>query len=336
VSSGLSRREFHRLSALAALGLAAPFASSGQFRYPWKLGVITDEVSLDLHQALAQFFPKYQLRWAEVRTLSLAGKNSYVYKAATPEQLKQIKKQLDDADVKLSILDTAVYKIALPGTQSLGQGALDLHPAQGEYERQLEDLKRAADAAHVLGTNRLRIFTFLRVSNPDSIFDRIVEELGKALTVAKQQDVVLLVENEFSCNTATGTESAKLFKAVADRRLMHVWDPGNCYEAGEEPFPKAWNQLDPSRIGHIHLKDAEGRAWKPIGAGKIDFVGQFKALEEVKYSQTLSLETHYKNAQRDIYMSSVESMDGLFHVLQKTDMLTGKSWKEAVRPSQGE
>ncbi len=317
MSSTLSRRDFHRLSLLTAFGLAAPLDSFGQFRYPWKLGIITDEVSLDLHQALTSFFPTYQLRWAEIRNLSLNGKSSYVYKSATTEQLKQIRKQLDDANVKLSVLDTAIYKIALPGTKPLGKNASDLHPAQGEYEQQLEDLKRAAEAAHVLGTNRLRIFTFSRVADPDSVFNRILEELGKALAVAKQEDVVLLVENEFSCNTATGTESAKLFKAVSDRWLMHVWDPGNCYEAGEEPFPKAWNQLDYGRIAHIHLKDAEGHAWKPIGAGKIDFAGQFKALEAIKYAETLSLETHYKNARHDIYTSSVESMDGLFRVLKQ-------------------
>ena len=98
---------------------------------------------------------------------------------------------------------------------------------------------------------------------------------------------------------------------------MHNWDPGNCYEAGEDPFPKAWDQLDHSRIVHVHLKDASGKAWKPIGAGKIDFAGQFAALKKMKYSGTLSLETHYKNAEKNIYTSSVESMDGLVQVLKK-------------------
>jgi len=135
--------------------------------------------------------------------------------------------------------------------------------------------------------------------------------------VAKEQDVILVVENEHSCNTATGTETAKLFKAVKDPRLMHNWDPGNCFEGGEEPFPKAWNMLDHKRIGHIHLKDAAGKAWKPIGSGEIDFVGQFTALKKMKYAATLSLETHYRNAAHDAYASSVESMDGLFGVLKK-------------------
>jgi len=75
--------------------------------------------------------------------------------------------------------------------------------------------------------------------------------------------------------------------------------------------------LDHKRIAHIHLKDAAGKSWKPVGGGEIDFIGQFKALKKMKYSETLSLETHYRNAERNLYASSVESMDGLFSVLKR-------------------
>lgn len=313
----MNRRDFTRVGALGALGFLARGLDAETFDYPWKLGVITDEVDFDLGRVLSTFYPKYGLRWAEIRDLQLDGKKKYVYNDAAPDQLKATRRQLDDANVKLSVLDTGVYKIPLPGTKPLGPKALDLNVVQGEYGRQLDDLKRAADAAHTLGTDKIRIFDFLRVADPDSIFDRRVEELNKAIAVAKQQNVTLLLENEMSCNTATGAESAKLFKAIPDRTLMHNWDPGNCAEAGEEPFPKAWDELDHSRIGHMHLKDASGKSWKPIGGGKIDFVGQFKALKQMKYSKTLSLETHYRNAQRDLYTSSVESMDGLFKVLKE-------------------
>lgn len=98
---------------------------------------------------------------------------------------------------------------------------------------------------------------------------------------------------------------------------MHNWDPCNCYEAGEQPFPNAWNQLDHSRISHIHLKDAAGKEWKPIGAGEIDFAGQFRALKSMNYSGTLSLETRYRNNEQNAYSSSVESMNGLLSVLRK-------------------
>ena len=313
----VNRRDFNRLGALAA-ALTAPHLSDAEnSNDQWKLGVITDEVDLDLRRVLSSFYPKYQLRWAEIRNMKLEGQTRYVYKDASPRQLQEIKKQLDDAGVKLSVLDSAVYKIVLPGTQPIGENAADLHPAKGEYEQQMGDLKRAADAAHALSTERVRIFTFLRVADPNSILDRIIDDLYKAIAVAKQQRITLLIENEFDCNIATGIETAKLFNRISDRTLMHNWDPGNCYEAGEQPFPKAWNQLDHSRISHMHLKDAAGKAWKPIGGGDIDFMGQFRALKEMRYSGTMSLETHYKNAQHDPYTSSVESMDGLMSVLKK-------------------
>ncbi|HEY7305995.1 MAG TPA: sugar phosphate isomerase/epimerase family protein [Bryobacteraceae bacterium] len=312
----MNRREFARVGALAALGIASPLTFAARFDYPWKLGVITDEVDPDLSVVLARFYPQYGLHWAELRNVKLRDKSRYLYKSATAGELKAINKQLDDVGVRLSVLDSGVYKIALPGTTPLGEDAADLNPEKGEYGHQLDDLKRAADAAHALGTKYVRIFTFKRVADPSAIFNRIVDELHKAISVAKEQDVVLLIENEFDCNVGTGTETARLFKAIPDRRLMHNWDPGNCFEAGEQPFPKAWDQLDHSRIAHMHLKDAHGKKWMPVGGGDIDFVGQFKALEKIKYQGTMSLETHYRNAQKDPYTSSVESMNGLVKILK--------------------
>jgi L-ribulose-5-phosphate 3-epimerase len=205
----------------------------------------------------------------------------------------------------------------LPGSTPIGDKPAYVDPAHDEFRRQMDDLRRAADAAHALGTDRIRIFTFRRIANPAAIFDRVVEQIQRALDVARQQEITLLVENEYDCNIATGEETAKLFKAIPDRRLMHNWDPCNSYEMGEEPFPKVWNQLNHSRISHIHLKDAAGKKWEPIGAGKIDFAGQFHALKRISYSGTLSLETRYRDALQDPYASSVQSMNGLVNVLKK-------------------
>ena len=310
----MTRRKLLKAGSAAALGVSV-LRSAPTYSYPWKLGVITDEVSLNLEPALHKFCPHYGLKWVELRNMTLGDKPLYVYRDASASELQEIRKHLDDTQIQLSVLDTAVYKIPLPGTVPQGANAKDLNPAEGEYSRQLEDLKKAAAAAHVLGTQKVRVFSFRRVAHPEEVFTRVVDELGKATTVAKQEGVTLVLENEFDCNVGTGTETGRLMSALTDRTLMHNWDPGNCIEAGETPFPDAWNQLDKSRIAHIHLKDSDGRQWLPIGAGKIDFAGQFRALKAMNYSQTLSLETHYKNAQKDLYSSSVESMDGLVRVL---------------------
>jgi sugar phosphate isomerase/epimerase len=313
----LNRRSFHLL-ALSAILSEHSVAQTGSGLYErWKLGVITDQVSFDLRRVLSGFYIKYPLRWAEIRYLRLRGNNRYVYTDASAQELKQVRKELDDAGVRVSVLDTAIYKIALPGTNPVGEKPAYVDPAHESVGQQLEDLKRAADAAHALGTNRVRIFTFRRVADPDAIFDRVLEQLQRSLTVAKQNDIVLLVENEYDTNTATGREIVRLFRAISDRRFMHNWDPCNSYETGEKPYPTVWNQIDHSRISHIHLKDAQGAEWKPIGSGQLDFAGQFRALKSMGYSGTLSLETRYRNAQQDAYRSSVESMNGLIHFLDR-------------------
>ena len=305
----LNRRQFN------GLAFAGTFAPT--YSYPWKLGVITDQVDLDLKQALGRFFPAYQLKWAEIRYLQLNHKKSYVYADATQSQLRGIRRQLDDSAVRLSVLDTAIFKITLPGTTPIGEAPAYVGAGQSEYKSQLENLKRAAEAAHILGTDRLRIFTFRRVSQPALVFNRVVDELQKALRVARSFDVTLLVENEYDCNIGTGKEILDLFRAIPDRRLMHNWDPCNAYEMGEQPFPGVWNQLDHSRIGHIHLKDAAGQDWKPIGAGQVNLAWQFQALKAIHYSGTMSLETRYKNPLADQYGSTVESMDGLLKLLKE-------------------
>ena len=313
----MNRRDFTRLGTTALFGHLGLNALGETYDYPWKLGIITDQAGFDLTEVLSAFYSKYSLRWAEIRYLKLGNANRNVYNDATPAQLKEIRRRLDDAGVKLSVLDTAIYKITLPGTTPVGETPAYVDPSHGRFDRQMEDLKRGADAAHTLGTDRLRIFTFRRVANPAAVFDRVVEELQRAIVVAKQQDVTLLVENEYDCNTGTGEETAKLFRTISDRRLMHNWDPCNIYEMGEQPFPKVWNLLDYDRISHIHLKDAKGKDWKPIGAGEIDFSGQFQALKRINYSGTMSLEPRYRNSAQDAYNSSVESMTGLIKFLRK-------------------
>jgi sugar phosphate isomerase/epimerase len=322
----VNRRTFVQSAALAggALSTARLWSMQDDNAIPngWKLGVITDEADTDLAHVIRDFIPKYHLHWVEIRDLKFNGKNTYLATQGTQDEVKQTKEQLDRANLKLSVLDTPIYKIALPGTHGHFSAA-DLHKSEGDYKRQLVDLKRAAGAAHQLGTDKLRIFAFLRVDNPDSVFNRVVDELNKALEIAKTEDVRLVLENESSTNIATGAETAKLFKTITDQRLCHNWDPGNAFDAGETPYPDGWDKLDKSRICHMHLKDAvrvsaTRTKWMPIGKGQIDYAGQFRALKQVGYSNTMSLETHYKNAQHDPWTSSVESMDGLIGVMRQT------------------
>ena len=114
-----------------------------------------------------------------------------------------------------------------------------------------------------------------------------------------------------------------MLNAVVSPALGLNWDSGNAFDAGETPFPNGYAPIDKKRIWHMHLKDAAidpktGRPeWMPIGSGKIDFLGQFRALLSNGYQGTMSLETHYVNAAGDKAESSRESMEGLLKVIRE-------------------
>ena len=152
----MNRRDFSRLCA-ASLVIPACRASGGGAA-GWNLGIITDQVDLDLARVLRDFYSKYHLGWAEIRDLTLGGKARYVYTDGTPAQLKHVRCQLDEAGVRVSVLDTAIFKIALAGTVPIGEAPAYANPNASEFNHQLEHLRRAADAAHALGTGRIRIF----------------------------------------------------------------------------------------------------------------------------------------------------------------------------------
>ncbi len=288
-------------------------------------GIVSDEADFDLTRVLRDFVPEFGLGEIELRELKQDGRRIYLARDADLQMAREIGCQLADAGVRLTALDTPVFKVAWPGTQPLSFPA-DQHPpaataADAGLEDQFELLRRAAGLAHELGTRRLRVFAFLRVARPRDILAPMMDALGRALEIAEKEDVELLLENEFATNMATGPETASILSALPHPRLSHLWDPGNSFAAGETPFPGAWQCLDPRRIAHIHVKDArrlpDGKVdWACMGAGVIDFAGQFRALRELNYNGSIALETHYRNPRNDRWNSSRESMYGLLRLLR--------------------
>lgn len=315
----MKRREFLRMTSVTALG--AYFASGpGSVAAPrerFKLGIINDEVSDDLDKAIP-FSNEFQLKWIEIR--NLWGK--YVTEQTT-DQVKRARELLDKNNIKVSVLSTAFYKCTLPGTTSVvGERDIfqqELYP----YDKQDALLERSIERAKILGTNYLRVFSFWRVAEPRTVFDRVVRHLEKAAATAKSAGMILVLENEHTTNIANGREVASLLKAIRSDALGMVWDPGNAFASGETPYPDGYAQLDKKRIRHLHLKDGvldpktKHCTWLPIGRGKIDFVGQFRALVKDGYQGTLSLETHYKHPSGSKERATRESIQGLLEVIKE-------------------
>ena len=155
----------------------------------------------------------------------------------------------------------------------------------------------------------------------ESILDPAVAR--KAAERCAKANLILLLENEMSCNTATGEESAAVLKAIPNRNFMLNWDPGNAAASGEKPFPDGYNLLPKERIGHCHCKDAvrkgAGYDWAPMGGGIVDWLGQFQALKRDGYHFAVSLETHWRGAGTPEASSRI-SMKGLKDSLAKAGL----------------
>lgn len=311
----MNRREFVASGAAAALlgALPAGAADVKQFR----LGVITDEITNDFERALL-WAKGFGLNWVELRFVG----GKYVMDLP-PDDVKRAKDLLAKHSLRVSVIDSPYFKTLLPGTESkFAEGKPD--PLQsGNFSQQNAILERAIARAKDFETDKVRIFAFLRVADPHAVFDRVAKELQRTAAIAQREGVRLVLENEFSCNVATGAEAASMLKVVQSPALGANWDPGNAYDAGETPFPNGYDVLDKKRIWHMHLKDAAPGAkpgesqWMPIGSGKIDFIGQFRALIRDGYEGTMSLETHYLNAAKNKEQSSTESMQGLLKVISE-------------------
>jgi len=313
--SHLARRDFLKNLLAASSAAFIPARTRGVTETAaalriFKVGAISDGFSDDFEEAL-KLMKGYGLEWVEIRHLW-----GRVYNTeASPEQIRRIRELLDRYGFRVSVVSTALYKCALPGTKPLGNPK-DAYP----YSEQMDLLKRAAERAHAWGTDTLRVFAFWRVAEPEKIAGRVAEELEKAAAVARSAGVRLAIEDEGACNVRTGHELAQLLASVKAPNVGATWDVGNPWFSGEVSFPSGYEVLPKNRIWHVHVKgvacEAPGKQCRNAFAdqGSIDLAGQLRALRRDHYTGTISLECEYSAPGMSHLQTTQRSMEGLLKV----------------------
>ena len=314
-----SRRDFvtglgtaAAVAAIPSLGRLARAASSF-----FTLSVLTDEISADLGHACEVTAREFGLGWVELR--SAHDKNIMSWDASDIAETQRI---LARFGLRVSELASPIFKVDWPGAPTSRFGPRGPQfGADFTYAQQDELLERAVALARTFGTPYVRIFDFWRLDDQTPHRTAIDDRLRQAAVKVKKNGITLNVENEAACNTATGAEAGRLLGSVRERSLMVNWDPGNARAAGETPYPDGYAKMSKDRIAHMHCKDAvvkpDGSTeWAPMGAGVIDWLGQFRALRRDGYRGALSLETHWRGA-GTAEESSRRSMAGMKALLAK-------------------
>ncbi len=260
----------------------------------FELSVITDEISQDFAHACEVASREFGLGFVELR--GMHGKNIMSWDA---NDVGEARKILEKFRLRVSQIASPVFKTDWPGApQSPFSPKKAEFNADFTFKQQDELLDRAIELARAFSTTRIRVFDFWRLEDQAPYRSAIDDRLRLAAGKAGKAGMILTLENELACNTATGAEAARLLDAVREPALMLNWDPGNAAARGETPYPDGYSKLPRNRIGYVHCKDAAakpggGTEWAAMGAGIIDWVGQFRALRKDGYRGVLSLETHW-------------------------------------------
>src|SRR4029077_14987752 len=172
---------------------------------------------------------------------------------------------------------------------------------RADFDASAQDklLERCISLAKSFNTDRIRCFDFWRLDDQKPYRTAINAKLRQAAERCAKDNLILLLENEMSCNTATGEESTAVLKAIPDTNFMLNWDPGNAEAIGSTPYPGGYQQLPKQRIGHCQdvVRKPDGEyEWAPVGGGVVDWVGQLQALTRDGFHYGLSLETHWRGA----------------------------------------
>jgi sugar phosphate isomerase/epimerase len=242
-----------------------------------EIGILTDEISLNLDEALAEGkalgFRKYELRCVdsyEQRVPNLP--------AGTEERLKA---EIDAGELELTALAPGLFKLTLSDREAI--------------ETELADtLPRTCKMAQRLNVPNIVVFSFMR--SGEGLEAEAIDELRKAGQIVADHGLKMAIENEPGFYADTGENTAALVKAIGLENVGINWDPGNAVSSGEAAYPIGYRAVLPY-LFNVHVKDTipiPPDKWENllIGDGGVNWLGQIQALRNDRPIEHITLETH--------------------------------------------
>ena len=268
------------------------------------IAAITDEFSPDIEIAVRSM-TEIGMTGAELRLVF--GKNII---DLTDEEVDRAAAIVRGAGLEILSIASPLLKCVLPDSPDVdARFQQDMFAAKHIFADQPRLSARAFEIAQRTGARIIRVFSYWRTVQPEACFDRIVIALRSLADQAAAHNLIIGIENEHTCNIATGAETARLLAALDHPNLKVVWDPANALLSGEHAFPEGYAKLPISRIQHVHAKDFTLDGHKPLfcalGEGVVGWRGQIDALIRDGYHGWISLETHWPGPGGDKHEASM-------------------------------
>ena len=243
----------------------------------FKLGIITDELSQDLDEALA-FSKKMGLECFELR--SAWDRAPFTF---THEDWQTVKALADKYSLPCLSVSSPLFKCD--------------YFDRATVEGQIRDFEKMAEEASAIGVKMVRTFDFFK--DERVTLDMVREAYQPVIEIANKYGITLMIEPEPTANSSTCSATAATVRYIDNPTVKALYDPGNVLFADttELPYPDAYEAMADIYC-HVHIKDAVMVDGKPeclaIGHGIVGYESLFKRLLSDGYEGAVMLEPHYK------------------------------------------
>ena len=269
-----------------------------------KLGVITDGISTDFEHAL-KVMSDNGLDQAELQ---------YLWDKEVGDMSKS---EIDKTEELLKKYNMEVSCISRHNFAGIGVHEVSI--GDSTYDHHMEKLKECIDMAHKLGSPLVRIMSFRKEmvlfgehgaekwNVSDGAWNKLVELLTPVVQLAKESDIMLVVETGNNAMITSCYLGRKLIDDLETKHLKVLWDPANALYCGENPSENALDSMGSGYLGHVHMKDVEVTIHQAtikcvaLGEGQMSPHLQKIAdrLNEIGYDGAMSLESVFRPSEGD-------------------------------------
>ena len=194
----------------------------------------------------------------------------------TEQELIDMKKKLDAAGITVGSLGSPIGK----------------YPIEEPFDVHLEDFKKALHAAKLLGTKKIRMFSFFhKETSLADCREEVMKRLSVLVEMAEAEGITLCHENEAHIYGELPAEVADIFASV--KGLGGIFDPANYVMAGADAMEGAKATLP--YLSYVHIKDAhfESQTILPAGEGEGQILAVLDMINEATDAPVmLTLEPH--------------------------------------------
>lgn len=255
-----------------------------------KISAFADEISDDLDLQIKTLVEN-RVGYIELR--GVWGKNVLNLSEA---ELKQVKQRAADAGLGFSAVGSPIGKF----------------PLDGNFNDQIEALKKAIAAARIIEAPYIRMFSFFipPQQNPADHRTQVLDWLGRLIQETEPTGIVLAHENEKGIYGDTGDRCLDLYTSLRSPAFTAVFDFANFVQCGQRPYQDCWTKLK-NYVRYFHIKDAQLSSGSVVPAGMGDGDVEIILREALAngFQEFLTLEPHLSLAEASYGKTSPE----LFH-----------------------